>query len=104
MASTRNDPSGARDEQGRADGITRRLDASREELRHIIRPKSRSRDPDAFPRSATMRALVDGRGKAVLAAVSLALIAARAGRGGRLARMGPLLGLVGRSLLNRVKR
>lgn len=104
MASTQNDMQGAPDEQGRANGITRRLDASREELRDILRPKSRRGDADTFPRSATMRALVDGRGKAVLTAISLALVAARAGRGGRLAKLGPLLGLVSRSLLKKKGR
>ena len=67
------------------------LAATRAGLRDVLLPAD---DTDAFPRSATMRALT-GRGvTSVVALVGFAILATRPGVAGRLARAAPVINLL----------
>jgi hypothetical protein len=69
------------------------LAATRAELRDVLLP-AEDADPDAFPRSATMRALTGRGGASVLALVGVAILATRPGIAGRLARAAPVINLL----------
>ena len=67
------------------------LAATRAELRDVLLP---AEDADAFPRSATMRALTSRGAVSTLALIGVALLATRPGIAGRLARAAPVINLL----------
>jgi hypothetical protein len=69
------------------------LAATRAGLRDVLLPADDT-DPDAFPRSATMRALTGRSITSVLALVGFAILATRPGVAGRLARAAPVINLL----------
>ena len=76
---------------GRGTAARDELAATRAELRDVLLPAD---EPDAFPRSATMRALTGQGAVSVLALVGLAIVATRPGIAGRLARAAPVINLL----------
>jgi hypothetical protein len=79
---------------GRGATVQDELAATRAELRDVLLP-AEDTDSNAFPRSATMRALT-GRGtvSSALALIGLAILATRPGVAGRLARAAPVINLL----------
>jgi hypothetical protein len=69
------------------------LAATRAGLRDVLLPADDT-DADAFPRSATMRALTGRSVTSVLALVGFAILATRPGIAGRLARAAPVINLL----------
>jgi hypothetical protein len=67
------------------------LAATRAGLRDVLLPAD---DADAFPRSATMRALTGRSITSVVALVGFAILATRPGVAGRLARAAPVINLL----------
>ena len=68
------------------------LAATRAELRDVLLPADDA--DDAFPRSATMRALTSRGAVSALALIGAAVLATRPGVAGRLARAAPVLNLL----------
>jgi len=96
-----------REEDARAE-ILARLDVSREQLRQIFDPPRQERAdgapgsgsaPDGFPRSRTMRMLMNGRGLATLGTVAAGLFIARPALALRLLRILPTSGIARMLLL-----
>jgi hypothetical protein len=88
-----------RDEAARAE-ILSRLDVSRDQLRQIFDPPPQepgdapgSAAPGGFPRSRTMRMLMNGRGLATLGTVAAGLFIARPALALRLLRILPTSGI-----------
>jgi hypothetical protein len=69
------------------------LAETRAGLRDVLLPADDT-DADAFPRSATMRALTGRGAVSALALVGFAILATRPGVAGRLARAAPLINLL----------
>lgn len=78
---------------GRSTAARDELAATRAGLRDVLLPAD-DNDPDAFPRSATMRALTGRGAVSVLALVGIAILATRPGVAGRLARAAPVINLL----------
>ena len=81
----------ARGTSARGTSARDELAATRAELRDVLLPAD---DADAFPRSATMRALTSKGAVSALALIGVAVLATRPGVAGRLARAAPLIGLL----------